>query len=93
LLGRGGGKTGDGPRRHTRAAAAVACRPARGGARRGDTRAGSVEWMLGKVLRVLAGDRIEGKVEFNGGDHGGLWRTGRRAGRRLCARGGATGPL
>jgi hypothetical protein len=33
-LWRGGGRTSDGPRRRTRAAAAGACRPARGGARR-----------------------------------------------------------
>jgi hypothetical protein len=53
-----------GVQRRPAALATGAGAPAKG--RRGldDTRAGGVEWMLGKVLRVLAGDRMEEKVKF-----------------------------
>jgi hypothetical protein len=47
-LRRGRGRAGDGPRRRTRAAAAVACRPARGSAKRGEG------WRL-DPLRILEG--------------------------------------
>jgi hypothetical protein len=53
-----------GARRCPAAVAAGADAPAKG--RRGldDTCARGVEWMPGKVLRVLAGDGIESKAEF-----------------------------
>jgi hypothetical protein len=47
-VGRGGDAAGDGHRRRTRAAAAVACSPTRGGAMRGE------EWLL-EPLRSLEG--------------------------------------
>jgi hypothetical protein len=49
-LGRGRMRTGDGPRRRTRAAAAVVCRPARGGASWGRAWHGSSRGLRGKSL-------------------------------------------
>jgi hypothetical protein len=51
-------------RRCPAAVVAGADAPAKGQCGLDDTRAGGVEWMLGKVLSVLAGDGIEWKAEF-----------------------------
>jgi hypothetical protein len=61
-LERGGKRTGNDPRGHTRAAAAVACRPARGGAGWGD------RWRL-EPLWILEG--VSEESVDRGGGHGG----------------------
>jgi hypothetical protein len=85
-VGRGGGAAGDGRRRQTRAAAAVACRPASGCAGWGDG------WLL-ELLWILEGasvgsvDRGGGHRQVSrGGGHGGPWWTRGTATRRWRVR-------
>jgi hypothetical protein len=71
----GSGGVGDGRRQHTQAAAAVACRPASGGAGWGDG-------LLIELLGILEGASV-GSVDRGGGNrqlsrsgsHAGPWRT------------------